>query len=392
MRLKVLLIMMCLTISMIPVGIIGGFVDFQVATAFLGLILVSTFVVALVMTYFISRPLEKLTRNIDEISKGNLNVELERSEIFEIDNLTESLNRVMTSLKLAIQKVGVKKGEIFEETLKAKEVAEEKYQDLLKNIDAWAWETDAKGVYISCSAKVAETLGYTPEEVIGKSVFELMPYEEAKKTEAIFKDASKTQEPICKLENYYIHKDGSKVRIFTNAVPVFDGEGAFQGYRGVHKNVTTHVQSEQKIEELILKNKRLREMRIKSPHVFNELSGIQEKLIHTEEKLKEDQSEEEFDYMFLFDEKANIVDCSENIDKKLGYKKDEILLLNLADLDLMEDKDDLGKKMKQIKKQGILRLKTIHKRKNGSSLLVTENIKYLKDKHMFQCTVKEDSS
>ena len=121
MRLKVLLIMMCLTISMIPVGIIGGFVNFEIATAFLGLIVFVTFVVALVMAYFISRPLEKLTKNINEISKGNLDVELEKSEIYEINNLTESLNRVMTSLKLAIQKVGVKKGEIFEETLKAKE-------------------------------------------------------------------------------------------------------------------------------------------------------------------------------------------------------------------------------------------------------------------------------
>lgn len=391
MRLKVLLIMMCLTISMIPVGIIGGFVDFQVATAFLGLILVSTFIVALVMTYFISLPLEKLRKNIDEISKGNLDVELERSEIFEINNLTESLNRVMTSLKLAIQKVGVKKGEIFEETLKAKEVAEEKYQDLLKNIDDWAWETDAKGVYIACSAKVAETLGYTPEEVIGKSVFELMPSEEAKKTEAVFKDASEKQEPIHKLENYYIHKDGSKVRIFTNAVPVFDGEGDFRGYRGIHKDITTHIQSELKIEELIQKNKRLREMRIKSPHVFNELHSTAEKLAGIEDKSEAKRSEEEFDYMFLFDEKANIVDCSENIDKKLGYKKDEILLLNLADFDLIEDKDGIEKKIKQIKKQGIVRLKTIHKRKNGSSVLVTEDIRYLEDRHMFQCTVKEDS-
>ncbi len=391
MRLKVLLILMCLTISLIPVGIIGGFADFKVATAFLGLILVITFVVALAMAYFISRPLEKLTKNIDEISKGNLDVELEKSEIFEVNNLTESLNRVMTSLKLAIQKVGVKKGELFEETLKAKEAAEEKYQDLLKNIDDWAWETDAKGVYISCSAKVAETLGYTPEEIIGKSVFELMPSEEAKKTEAVFKDASKKQEPIDKLENYYIHKDGSKVRVFTNAVPVFDGEGDFQGYRGIHKNITTHVQSELKIEELIQKNKRLREMRMKSPHVFNELTDIQEKLIRTEEKLKTNQPEEEFDYMFLFDEQANIVDCSENIDKKLGYKKEEMLLLNLTDFDLTEDKEGIEKKIKQIKKQGIIRLKTIHKRKNGSSVLVTEDIRYLNDRQIFQCAVKEDS-
>ncbi len=385
MRLKVLLIMMCLTISMIPVGIIGGFVNFEIATAFLGLIVVVTFVVALVMTYFISRPLEKLTKGIKEISKGNLDVELEKSEIYEINNLTESLNRVMTSLKLAIQKVGVKKGEIFEETLKAKEVAEEKYQDLLNNIDEWAWETDVKGVYIACSAKVAETLGYTAEEIIGKSVFELMPSEEAKKVEAVFKDASKKQEPIHKLENYYIHKDGSKVCVFTNAVPVFDKEGNFKGYRGVHKNISTHIQSELKIEELIQKNKRLREMRIKSPHMFKEEYGIGEKLTITEK-----QSKDEFDYMFLFDEKANIVECSENIDKKLGYNKVEMLHLNLSDFDLMENKDDIEKKIKQIKKQGHVRLKTIHKRKNGSSVLVTEKIKYIKDKHMFQCTVKED--
>ena len=64
MRLRALLIMMCLAISMIPIGIISGFEGFQIATVFLGLILVITFIVSLVMTYFISRPLEKLTKNI----------------------------------------------------------------------------------------------------------------------------------------------------------------------------------------------------------------------------------------------------------------------------------------------------------------------------------------
>lgn len=390
MRLKVLLIMMCLTISMIPVAIIGSFADFQVATAFLGSILVITFVVAFVMTYFISRPLETLTKNINEISKGNLDVELEKSEIFEINNLTESLNRVMTSLKLAIQKVGVKKGEIFEETLKAKEAAEEKYQDLLQNIDDWAWETDAKGVYIACSAKVAETLGYEPEEVIGKSVFELMPAGEAKKTEAAFKDASKNQQPISKFENYHIHKNGNTVRVFTNAVPVFDIHGEFQGYRGVHKNVTTHVQSEKKIEELIIKNKKLREMRKQSPHMFDEVSDITQKLVSSDKHEKNTQPKEDVDYMLLFDEKANIVDCSEHIEKKLGYQKKEILLCNLADFDIIEDTKDIKTLLEKIKLHGPIRLKTIHKRKDGSAVLVTEYITYLKDRHLFQCTVSED--
>ena len=114
MSLRWLLIIMCLAISLIPIGIIGGFEGFQTTSAFLGLIIVVTFFVSVFISYFVTHPLELLTENIDEISKGNLDVKLEKSEIYEINKLTDSLNRVLTSLKLAITKVGVKKGEIFE--------------------------------------------------------------------------------------------------------------------------------------------------------------------------------------------------------------------------------------------------------------------------------------
>ncbi len=109
MRLRWLLTIMCLVISLIPIAMIVGLQGLEIVTLFLGLILVITLVVAFAISYFISRPLVKLTKNIDEISKGNLDVELEKSEIYEINNLTNSLDRVMASLKLAINKVGVRK-------------------------------------------------------------------------------------------------------------------------------------------------------------------------------------------------------------------------------------------------------------------------------------------
>ena len=114
MKLRWLLIIMCLAISLIPIAMISGLQGFQMVSMFLGLILVITLAVGFVISYFISMPLEKLTKNIDEISKGNLDIELEKSEIYEINNLTISLDRVMASLKLAIHKVGLKKEEIFE--------------------------------------------------------------------------------------------------------------------------------------------------------------------------------------------------------------------------------------------------------------------------------------
>lgn len=113
MKLRALLIIMCLTISLIPMGIIGGFQGFEIATVSLGLILVIILIISIMMSSLITMPIKKLTKNIEIISKGNLDVELEKSEIYEINNLINSLKRVMVSLKLAIHKVGINKEDIF---------------------------------------------------------------------------------------------------------------------------------------------------------------------------------------------------------------------------------------------------------------------------------------
>ena len=73
---------MCLAISFIPIGIIGGIQGFQSSSSLLliGLITIVTFIASLIISYLITRPIERLTRNIDEISKGKLDVKLENSE------------------------------------------------------------------------------------------------------------------------------------------------------------------------------------------------------------------------------------------------------------------------------------------------------------------------
>jgi len=377
---------MCLAISMIPVGIIGGFQGFEIATAFLGFIIVVTFFVSLIMSYFVSRPLEKLTKNINEISKGNLDVKMEKSEIFEINNLTTSLNRVMTSLKLAIHKVGVKKGEIFEETIKAKDEAEEKYETLLKNIDEWIWETDEKGVCKSCSASITNTLGYKPSEIIGKNIFEFLVPKESNKVKNIFKEmVRKKQHKASKFETQLVHKDGHNVCVLASFATIFDDLGDFRGFRGIGKDITEPKIAEEKIEDL---NKKLSDMKEKMRDVFNERKNFKYK--PSMERAMDKLTEEEFDAMFIFDENANIIDCNKNMYEKLGYKKDEMLSLNLADFDYLETKEDIKDKIYKIKKQGKINLKTIHKKKNGSSIFVSESILYLKDKNMFKCIVKED--
>jgi len=358
-----------------------------IATAFLGIVIVVTFFVSLFISYFITLPLEKLTKNIDEISKGNLDVKMEKSEIFEINKLIESLNRVMTSLKLAIHKVGVKKGEIFEETMKAKGEVEEKYETLVKSIDDWIWETDEKGVCNSCSANITNILGYKPNEIIGKNIFEFLAPEESKKVKNIFNETvRKKQHKTSKFETQLVHKDGHNVCVLTSFATVFSGSGDFCGFIGMGKDMTESNIAKEKNEDL---NKKLVDMKERMRDILNEREKFKDN--PSWEKTMDKLTEEKFDGMFIFDENANIIDCNKNMCKILGYKKDEMLLLNLADFDCLETQENIKDKINKIKKQGKINLKTIHKKKNGSSIFVSENIQYLKDKNMFKCNVKEDS-
>jgi len=392
MRLRTLLVILCLAVSTIPIGIIGGIEGFQSESLVLiGIIFLVTFFVSLAISYFITRPLEQLTKNITKISKGKLDVNLEESEIYEINNLTDSLNRVMASLKLAIHKVGVKKGEIFEEAVKAKETVEQRQEDLLNSIYGWAWETDAKGVYTFCSKNVSHLLGYSPKDMIGKNLFDFMIPEDVKKTKPIFNEACKNKKPLKNLKSINVKKDGGEIYIITNGFPFFDDTDNLLGFRGVDTDITGEKIAYEKNSEL--KNE-LNNLRMEITELLNEREKGKtiESTDMDRKQFDEKWSEHEFDSVFLFDEKANIIDCNENIVKRLGYSKSEMLTLNMADFDALETKSDIMEKINQAKKDGVYSFKTIHKRKDGSAILVQENIQYLKNKKAFKCIVREDYS
>ena len=54
-------------------------------------------------------------------------------------------------------------------------------RDIIDNNSDWIWEVDAQGRYVFSSNKCIEFLGVPPEEVIGKTPFDFMPPDEAKR-------------------------------------------------------------------------------------------------------------------------------------------------------------------------------------------------------------------
>jgi PAS domain S-box-containing protein len=377
---------MCLVISLIPIAMIVGLQGLEIVTLFLGLILVITLVVAFAISYFISRPLVKLTKNIDEISKGNLDVELEKSEIYEINNLTNSLDRVMASLKLAINKVGVRKEEIFHDVIKAKEEAEEKYEILLKKIDGWIWEINDKGICTKCSSKITGTLGYTPKQIIGKEIFRFLPLQDANKLKDIIHVISQQKTDTAnKLDLHWMYQNNSRpVWVRSFCIPIIDSIGTFQGLRCFSRDATEYQVAEIKIDEL--------ENKLSDAYKqLHEVLQHQPKGNTLIEPVFSPPTEQEFDYMILFDEDAKIIDCTNDIQKRLGFTKEEMLTLTFADIVYLESYQDIKVSLDEIKKQGSTQIKSIHKKKDGSSLFVSEHITYLKDRNAFICMVKQDT-
>lgn len=116
--------------------------------------------------------------------------------------------------------------------------SEHRFRDIAHSMADWIWEVDENGKYTYVSDSVEKVLGYTAEEMLGRTPFEIMPEEEAAKIKERFLEIVSKSEPIVDLENRNLAKDGTEVCILTNGVPVFDDAGDMIGYRGVDKNIT----------------------------------------------------------------------------------------------------------------------------------------------------------
>ena len=140
---------------------------------------------------------------------------------------------------------------------KALRNSEQKFRDLIENSSDWVWEVNRKGVYTYSSPRVKELLGYEPEEVIGKTPFEFMPAEEAKRVSDIFNNFISSREPFVSLENTNLHKYGNRIIVETSGVPFFNAEGEFLGYRGIDRDITERKQVEDALRESEIKHKTL---------------------------------------------------------------------------------------------------------------------------------------
>jgi PAS domain S-box-containing protein len=106
---------------------------------------------------------------------------------------------------------------------------------------------------------VFDLLGYTAEEVIGKTPFDLMTQEDAARFKAQFNAVVDGRSHFRLMENANLHKDGQVVFLETSGTPISDAHGVFGGYRGIDRDITERKRSEKerhenadKLEQLLM--------------------------------------------------------------------------------------------------------------------------------------------
>jgi PAS domain S-box-containing protein len=124
-----------------------------------------------------------------------------------------------------------------------------KFQDLTETTSDFVWETDSQGRYTYCSSQMEILWGFKPEEMIGKTPFDVMPPEDREKAIEYFGKIANSPKPF-KMESSAYHKQGHLVYLETSGVPFFDGQGVLLGFRGISRDITERKKAEQEIKSL----------------------------------------------------------------------------------------------------------------------------------------------
>ena len=119
---------------------------------------------------------------------------------------------------------------------------------LLETMADWLWETDVEHRFVWLSEHFAERTGYDPARVIGKSRRDLLAVEASQDVEQHLAD----MEAHRPFRDFVYHSAVMPQQcswISVSGYPLFDGDGAFLGYRGGARNVTGVVQAFQALDQ-----------------------------------------------------------------------------------------------------------------------------------------------
>jgi len=271
-------------------------------------------IISVAISRSVSKSIEKLKSATLEITKGNFDVETKIISNDEIGELTSQFDVMKHSIKksnLALSK------------------SEQKYKDLYENSPDLYRTINTDGIILNCNESYAKSLGYTKEEVIGKSIFEhIIPSEKMAMCDSFitWKDTGR----VLNRNVIFKRKDGSSFPVVVSASNLYDEKGKLIGSNTIIRNMSELRDAEKRVEyEKLKRLSTIGELTARVSHdLLNPLTVIKNTLFSLQLKPKLDQ-ETKKEYQRL--ERA-VIRMTHQIEDVLDYVKTKPLKLKTNSL------------------------------------------------------------
>ncbi len=136
--------------------------------------------------------------------------------------------------------------------------SEEKYRCIVETADEGIWMIDAEGKTTFVNQKMADMLGTSPEETLGKSLFDFMDAEGIAIAQA---NLNRRREGIREQHDFkFLRQDGSDLWAMISTNPLPDKEGRYVGALAMVADITTRKQTEAALQQSEAKFRSLYEL------------------------------------------------------------------------------------------------------------------------------------
>ncbi|MCI0499438.1 MAG: PAS domain S-box protein [Planctomycetales bacterium] len=128
-------------------------------------------------------------------------------------------------------------------------VSREHFRTLVETTSDWFWEAAADGRITYSSPQSTDILGYSPQELLGRTPFDFMPPSEIPRLREFLQACGAEHKGVYRVEHLALHRDGGEVSLDVSMTPVFDASGRLAGFRGVNRDITLHQKAALELEE-----------------------------------------------------------------------------------------------------------------------------------------------
>ncbi|MGE5737242.1 MAG: PAS domain S-box protein, partial [Acidobacteriota bacterium] len=134
---------------------------------------------------------------------------------------------------------------VAEEALRA---SEDKFRRIFETANEGIWIVDEHGFISLINSRMAEMLGYTPDELVGHNKDELVPSEDLEHTHALFKRRSEGFTD--QVDVRFRHKQGHTLWALMCARPIWNSDNKFSGALDMFTDITERKRAEIRLDLL----------------------------------------------------------------------------------------------------------------------------------------------